>query len=69
MFDEITNEIFVKAGVDKTKYPELWDEAKQILANCMASLSVTHGLSMERVQIFEKQKQTLVDDLVRMKLE
>ena len=63
MFEEMADAIFKEAGAKKDEYPDLWQQCVDILSMKMASLSVTHGLSYERVDIFEKQKATLVEDL------
>jgi hypothetical protein len=67
LFEDTVVKIFKKAGVDPTKNLELFDECVAILHQKMAMLSVTHGLSYERVRLFDEQKQTLVDDLKKMK--
>lgn len=67
MFDKMADEIFAEAGVDKALNPAAWDEARNILSATMARLSVSMGLSAERVEVFELQKRTLVEDLVEGK--
>jgi hypothetical protein len=67
LFDDIVEKIFKEAGVDPVKNLELFEECVVILHRKMATLSVTHGLSYERVRLFDEQKQTLVDDLKIMK--
>lgn len=63
----IADDIFRKAGVDKSKNMELWNEACTILSESMAWCSVMLGMSARRVKVFEEQKQTLVDDLIGMR--
>lgn len=67
LFEDTVVKIFKKADVDPTKNLRLFDECVAILHQKMAMLSVSHGLSYERVRLFNEQKQTLVDDLKRMK--
>ena len=69
MFEEMADKIFEEAGVTKDeKTNHIWDQCVVILSSKMASLSGM-GLSMERVDLFNKQKQTLVEDLKKFKSE
>jgi hypothetical protein len=67
MFENMTAEIFKEAGVTKEQYPWAWDQCKEILSAQMAKCSVLYGLSQRRVEVFEKQKQTLIEDLIKLK--
>jgi hypothetical protein len=67
MFEEMTVELFKEAGVSKEDYPDAWDQCVSILQTKMATLSATMGLSYERADIFAKQKQALVEDLIALK--
>ena len=67
LFETMTAEIFSKAGVLKEDYPKEWDECTKILSMQMAKCSALYGLTEKRVQVFEKQKQALVDDMVKIK--
>lgn len=69
MFNEMTDEIFTKAGVDKIKNDWAYQQCVDILSGKMAMLSVTMGLSYERVEQFNKQKESLVKDLLNLKAE
>lgn len=67
MFQEIADKIFEEADVSKEGNMSVWTEVCEILSAKMATLSATEGLSMKRVEVFEKQKQTLVEDLLLLK--
>ena len=67
LFEEIAEKIFKVAGVDSVKNSVVFNECVIILSQKMAALSVTHGLSYERVRLFNEQKKTLIDDLKRMR--
>jgi hypothetical protein len=67
MFDKIADEIFEKAGVPKEGNEENYKQVVDILATKMATLSVTMGLSQERVDAFNEHKKSLVEDLIALK--
>ncbi len=69
MFDEATSNVFEKAGIKREDAPELFEEVKNILSQTMARLSATMGMSYKRGEVYEEQKQTLVDDLIKLKSE
>lgn len=69
MFEKMADEIFAAAGVTKDeKSAHIWDQCVVILSSKMASLSPM-GLTMERVELFNKQKTTLIEDLKKGKAE
>ena len=61
------DEIFAAAKVPKLGNEQLWNQCAEIMSSTMARLSVTEGLSLRRVDRYEKQKQTLIADLVEMR--
>lgn len=67
MFDDITQKIFDEAGVPHQGNEDVWKECADILSTRMAYLSVSYGLSNERVRLFNEQKASLVKDLIEMK--
>ncbi len=67
MFHDMADEIFRQAGVPKAGNEGVWDQVVSILNACMAQLSVTHGLSYDRVTLFDQQKEALLHDLLDMK--
>lgn len=67
-FDPDVNEIFEKVGLTKAEAPEFYEEIKTELRFLMASLSSTLGLSYSRVEKYEKQKQSFINDLKKLKL-
>lgn len=67
MFEDMADEIFKQADVSKETNRALYDETVEILGKQMARLSATMGLSRERVEIFNEQKESLVKDLLEMK--
>jgi hypothetical protein len=69
MFEEMADEIFEQASVNKDACTELWTQTVSILSGKMAMLSSTMGLSIERVNAFNKQKESLVQDLINLKAE
>ena len=69
MFEEMADEIFAAAGVTKDeKSAHIWKQCVVILSSKMSSLS-SMGLTMERVELFNKQKASLVEDLKKGKAE
>ena len=66
MFQDIADEIFEKADVSKKENIGVWNECVEILRTKMASLS-TMGLTKERAELFKKQEETLVEDLILLK--
>ncbi len=67
MFDQDALDVFSKAGVKKEDAPDLFQQVKDILSTKMATLSVTMGMSYKRGEIYDEQKQALVDDLKQLK--
>jgi hypothetical protein len=67
MFSEMADAIFERAGVKKEGNEVFHQQAVDILSAAMARTSVTMGLSMERVEFFQKQKDALVQDLLDLK--
>lgn len=67
MLENIADEIFREAGVDKAQYPDLFQQCVEILNNKMAMLSAMMGMSGKRVELFEAQRKSLIQDLVDMK--
>ena len=67
-------ELFTAAGFtsedagDKL-FDDLALQMTEILDGLMARLSATMGLSYKRVELYEEQKQSLIDDLKKMKEE
>ena len=66
MFDAMTDELFAKADVAKAGNEWLWEQCRDILSATMARVS-TLGMSLARVEIFEEQKKSLLDDLAHYK--
>jgi hypothetical protein len=66
-------EIFTAASFTREDGGERFDDLalqiEEVLDGLMARLSVQYGLSYKRVKIYEKQKQSLIDDLKKMKKE
>lgn len=67
MFTDIATKIFQKAGVNPDLNPELFAQCQSILSSRMASLSSSLGLDITRKELFDNQKQSLVDDLIALK--
>ena len=67
MFEDMADKIFAEAGVEKEKHPDLWQQVVDVLRMQMAVASATMRLSRRRVDFFEEQKRTLVNDLREMK--
>lgn len=63
-FESDVDEIFKKANVTKEQAPDLYDQCLRILSEKMAMLSVTMGMSFERVKLYDEQKESLVQDLI-----
>lgn len=66
-FVDHAREIFAAAGVDPGQNPALLDEVIETLARKMRDLSRTHGLSWERLRLYDEQKRSLVEHLLRKK--
>ena len=60
-FENDTRNIFKEAGAKMT--PPLHDQVFNKLCGLMAGLSVTEGLSWNRVKKYEEQKTTFIQDL------
>lgn len=56
-------EVFAKAGVPIEGNEEIFNRAVEILSEAMAMGSVFHGLTYSRIEAYESQKQSLVDEL------
>ncbi len=69
LFEDAVAAIFAKAGVAKAGNEELWEEANALLHQQMGQLSVASamGSGVDRVKLFNEQKQALVDDLLELK--
>ncbi len=67
MFQKDVEEIFQKAGVAMEDHPILVKQAKNILSEKMAILSATLGLTWTRVDLYNEQKESLVQDLISMR--
>lgn len=63
------NDIFQRAGIDPPAYPDLYEQTEKILTDAMARLSATHSLTFTRVRLYEKQVNSLVKDLKKLKRE
>lgn len=68
-FTSDAEEIFKKANVTKEQAPEMYDDVITILSGKMATLSATMGLSYARLDAYDEQKSSLINDLVKMKVE
>lgn len=66
-FESAAREIFGSAGITKEQAPELFEECVKILGEKMAFLSAAHGMSYERIEAYEKQKNSLAQDLKDLK--
>lgn len=66
-FQDAATKIFVEAGVDPVTHADLFSQTQEILAMSMARMSVGMGLSYKRVELYEEQKRSLVQDLLNMK--
>jgi len=66
-YEEMADKIFEQAGVTKEEFPKEWRDCVVILRAKTAMGYVKMGLTHEAVDIFEKQKQTLVEDLKDIK--
>jgi hypothetical protein len=66
-------ELFAAAEFTREDAPDHYDDLAlqmaEILDGLMARLSATMGLSWKRVEIYEEQKKSLIEDLKRMKRE
>lgn len=70
MFEGMADEIFADAGVSKVGNEDFWNQTVDILSTKMAMLSgMGMGITQSRINSFEAQKQTLRDDLIKMKKE
>lgn len=67
MFEADAKEVFEKAGVEPKNAPEFFEDVKNILSEKMATLSITMGMSMKRVEAYDAQKESLVEDLNKLK--
>lgn len=56
-------EVFAKAGVPIEGNEKIFERTVEILGETMAELSVMRGLSYSRIEEYESQKQSLVDEL------
>lgn len=65
-FKSAVEEIFRQAGVPIAGNEALAKQAEGILSDCMAMLS-PGGLTQSRIDHFNKQKATLVQDLIGMR--
>lgn len=61
-FEATARELFVEAGVFDPPIERV-KEVAQILTDKMAMLSVTMGLTHDRVEVFNRQKAALVEDI------
>lgn len=67
LFIKAANDIFIEAGVEKKEAPELYIEIVDILSEKMAILSATMGMSFKRVDAFNEQRVSLINDLKELK--
>jgi hypothetical protein len=63
MFEDRADEIFARAGVPKAGNEALWAECVGILNQWMAHLSVTYGMDRRRGELWQKQIDSLVEDV------
>lgn len=68
-FTPNVDRIFTAVGLSKADAPEMHEECGIILANTMAHLSATMGLSFKRMDAFKEQEDSLIEDLKKMKNE
>ena len=66
-FNPTVERIFRDAGITRDEAPEMFEEAKTILANKMAILSATMGLTYKRMELFTEQEVALTQDLLKLK--
>ncbi len=68
-FNTDATEIFKHAELTRDEAPEMFEMVKGILGQKMANLSTTHRLSYKRIELYDEQKQVLVEDLIKLKCE
>jgi hypothetical protein len=62
-----TKEIFAAAGLSAEDHLDLAEKVEQIMIDTEAELSVLYGLSRKRIELYESQKQSLIDELIEFK--
>lgn len=67
MMISIAEKILIEAGISKNEEPEIFNRVLDTLSILMAQLSVQYGMSTERVDIFEKKKASLIEELRSIK--
>jgi len=60
---KVVDEIFAAVNLKKEDHEEIYKRCEEIMMETEAELSVIYGLSRKRLEAYESQKQSLIEEL------